>query len=474
MNCVQLALEQVSRHPHRPAIWFPHASRGASVTFSELLHRAASMQHSLRGEGVAAGDRVLVLDRLGIRLYAAVLAVLGLGATVVLIEPWMPAGRVEQAAGAVGPKFLLGGWLGRLWGARFRAIRAIPRKLSMRNMEQESGGRTFAAEELPEQAPAIITFTSGTTGRPKGIARTHGALLRQHSALSRSLGSEEFSGPDLCVFANFVLSNAASGRTSLVLPNPWNPRILRRLDQLPGSLQPETLTCGPAFLQQLMRHAGLPGLRSVHVGGAPSDCDILERAFARWPDTQWTHLYGSTEAEPVAVADARKAVLRSRERGYFQTLYLGRPVPEIGYRLEPEGLWVRGPHVCGAWDGARAQAPPAAGRREGARPDERPWHFMGDRVRASGVDRGWWYRGRSGQPEADFALEQRIYGAMQTSSCFVERTPAGEVVLYGEISPGRSVAGVDRVVRVRIVRDRRHRARIDRRRSRGGGAWRPG
>ena len=461
MNCVQLTLDHVAESPHRPAIWLPGASAGSLTTFAELHTLANAMQQALVAAGVQKGDLILVQDRLSVRLYAAVFAILAIGATVVLIEPWMPARDIESATRAVSPKFFVSGWLGKLWGLRYRAIRSIPHKLNIRTLAQPANGWKFVVEDTDADSPAIITFTSGTTGTPKGVVRTQGALLQQHQVLSRSLKTTELAGPDLCIFANFVLSNLASGRPSLLLPNPWQPRLLRQFDHLPPALQPQSMTCGPAFLSQLMPHAELPSLKSVHVGGALTDCRIFERAFERWPHAHWKHLYGSTEAEPVAVADAQTAVSLSRKKGYFQTLFLGNPVPEIAYCPDQRGLWVHGPHVCG----------PYLGNEEANRTDKRideagrAWHFMGDRIATRERDGSWWYRGRANQPESDFELEQSVYTALQSSNCFVHRTPAGEALLVGEIEPNIQLPGIDRIVRTRIVRDRRHRSRIDRHRS---------
>ena len=475
MNCVQLALEHVADSPHRPAIWLPGASGSASqATFSELFSLASAMQRSLRTSGVKAGDVVLVADRLSVRFYAAVFAILGLGATVALIEPWMAAGRIERAAHAVKPRFFLGSWAGRLWGLRYRAVRRIPHKLNMRTLTQQVSGLEFIVEDVDEQAAGIITFTSGTTGDPKGVVRTQGALVRQLQVLRRSLNAADLAGPDLCIFANFVLANLACGRTSLLLPDPWKAARLRQIDQLPASLQPDSLTCGPAFLLTMMQHARIPTLKSVHVGGALTDCWIFEKAFARWPHAHWMQLYGSTEAEPVATTEAKSAVRRSREKGYFQTLCLGRPVAEIACQFEERGIWVHGPHVCG----------PYMGNADANRTDKRTdkdglaWHFMGDRVRRCEGSGEWWYRGRSDQAEHDFELEQRIYSALQSSECFIHRTRAGELLLVGEVDANTQLPGVDRVIPKRIFRDRRHRSRIDRPRSlsgtRGGAKWAPG
>ena len=97
---------------------------------------------------------------------------------------------------------------------------------------------------------------------------------------------------------------------------------------------------------------------------------------------------------------------------------------------------------------------------------------MGDRILAD--EEGWWYAGRVAQPEDEFHLEQRIYSCLGTSACFVSRVSSGRLVLFGD-DVSRRVADADRfsslfpeiegLEDVSIVRDRRHRARIDRKRT---------
>jgi hypothetical protein len=103
---------------------------------------------------------------------------------------------------------------------------------------------------------------------------------------------------------------------------------------------------------------------------------------------------------------------------------------------------------------------------------------MGDRIVADAD--GWWFAGRASQSAALFDLEQRIYAFLETSECFVHPATDGRLVLYGERLRSRSRArgtAIERafpeiadVRHLRIVRDRRHKARLDRARSlaRGG------
>ncbi len=458
-NCVELFVERARERPDAPALWLP--GQGV-VGFGDLLAIGVRAQRRLRECGVGPGDSVLVAEGLGPTLYGLVIGCLGLGATVLFVEPWMEVARVERAVAAASPRAFVAELMGMLWGLRTRAIRRIPRWLWTRSFRSGTTAASLHVEPVDAGQPAMVAFTTGTTGEPKGVVRRHGGLRQQADILTRALGLTGATGSDLCIFANFVLLNLASGRASVVVPPKWRDRDLRALESLPAALQPRSVTCGPAFLRRIMDRPGLECLEHVHVGGALTDVDQFEQAFRRWPEARFIHVYGSTEAEPVAAADARKAAALSRERGWFQTLHLGTPVPEVRCDMNSGGAWVAGPHVCTHYLGNEEE------NRRTKRTDAegRVWHFMGDRVEID--DAGWWYAGRAGQPAEQFRLEQDVYRFLGSSAGFVHDDRPSGLQWIGE--GVRDRAGEIRrqfpqfagVVEARIVRDRRHRARIDR------------
>ena len=459
MNCVELFLSQAKENPEQMALWLPDSG---TTSYGELEQFAERAQKLCLGHALKPGDSVLLVDALGPRLYAAVIGVLALGCSVVLVEPWLAVKKINHVLNIVKPKIFLTSFLGKLWGLRVPAIRSISKWVNIGAIHHETLSRGLQVESVSEDTHGIITFTSGTSGNPKGIVRSQGYLVNQFNILSKTLGLDQFRGPDLCIFANFVLVNLASGRGSIILPPKWKNSIFAAIDSFPRGLRPETLACGPAFLLRLMKSARVESLKSIHVGGALSDCWIFEEGFKHWPDADWSHIYGSSEAESVAVSGARVAVKESRKRNYFQTLHLGKPIPEIRSVIEENGLWVSGPHVCPNYLGNEEE------NSLYKRQDEQGtfWHFMGDRIVADGV--GWWYGGRSGQSNRDFQLEQSVYHFLGSSKSFVHRDTQGRILLMGEGIRPRSdeilkefpdLAGI---VEIKIYRDRRHRARIDR------------
>ncbi len=466
LNGVAPVLRALDLVGSRPALIFPGQS---VVSFAELGRRAEIYQSALKKLGLQYGDKVLLAEGLQADLYAFVLAALALGIEVAVVEPWMPLDRIEGVVRGLKPRLLLASWLGRFWGLRVPAIRGIPIWKSLSQLRALAAtGTSLEVVGVEPQHGGLLAFTSGTTGAPKGVARRHQYLLDQHRVLSQALHHDRYSGPELTIFTNFVFANLASQRASVVIPPAWKARHLRWAGELPTALAPQTATLGPAFLQLLLKHTGYTSLQEVHVGGALTDCEIFEAAFRRFPESDFVHIYGSSEAEPVALMDAREAVQVSRDAGCFQTLALGRPIEMIQSQLEPDTAWVTGPHVCQFYVGQGEGV--VEENRQNKRRDEqdRVWHKMGDRIaERQGI---WWYAGRSAQSEADFQWEQRLAAKLGHSRVFLMRNACGGVVYvdgdteslqraWSEIAEAQDIMELRSC---RIQRDRRHRARIDR------------
>lgn len=473
MNVLELLTEKKDLDLNRVAF----AALGKldrAATFGDLLGLAAGAQKTLREDaGLKPGDTVLVAALIGPALYASVMALLGLGVTVILVEPFLPVHEIDRLISRVKPKAFLASRMGMIWGFRTASIRKIPRWIRPESFRPAPAAR-FEVLSVDPSHPGTVAFSSGTTGGAKGVVRTHGGLQNQNRIITRAVNLDRYAGPDLTIFANLVLANLAIGRGSVFVPPPRGKRMwgaeLLRLNDLPAALKPETLTSGPGFLKSLLAQSGveIPTLRSVHIGGALTDCWIFEEGFRRFPDAGWTHVYGSSEAEPVALSDARVAVEKSRAQGYFQTLYVGDVIPDIRTSVEADGLWVAGPHVGPFY--LENEAENLGNKRRDA--EGTIWHFMGDRV---GLDRsGAWFQGRSGQTAEDFKLEQAIYSKLESSASFVHRDPrSGGAILVGENLARRAAEiraafpAVSKVEERKIVRDRRHRARIDRKKTLG-------
>jgi acyl-CoA synthetase (AMP-forming)/AMP-acid ligase II len=191
------------------------------------------------------------------------------------------------------------------------------------------------------ETPALITFTSGSTGLPKAAVRSHGFLLEQHRVLEKAL--HLLPGTvDMTTLPIFVLANLASGVTSLIpdadLRNPGRIKagpILRQIKRY----HPVSVVASPAFLERVCDFcdasgAVVTGFRRVFTGGAPVFPDHLDRFSALFPGAEMVAVYGSTEAEPIAHIATREMTDDDRSAMISGAgLLAGLPVDECSVRV---------------------------------------------------------------------------------------------------------------------------------------------
>jgi len=194
------------------------------------------------------------------------------------------------------------------------------------------------------ESPALITFTSGSTGQPKAALRTHRFLLSQHRALAESLKLTA-GQVDLATMPIVLLSNLASGVTSLI--PPVDLRRPGKIDPAPmvAQIQAEQVAstvASPALLEKLATYCisnqiTLPTLKWVFSGGAPVFPCLLEQLQQIAPQAEIFAVYGSTEAEPMAkiachVIEAEDMEAMRNGRG----LLVGSPVDTLRLRIIPD------------------------------------------------------------------------------------------------------------------------------------------
>jgi long-chain acyl-CoA synthetase len=145
------------------------------ISYAEHLRLVASTARALRElHGVRAGDRVAILAANCPEWIVTFWACVSLGATVAALNGWWTTDEIQYGVQYSDPKLLV--------GDRKRLARVDGAPLGVPVLEIESGFekvRGFAPDAplpddpIAEDDPAVILFTSGTTGRPKGAVNTH-------------------------------------------------------------------------------------------------------------------------------------------------------------------------------------------------------------------------------------------------------------------------------------------------------------
>ena len=348
MNIADVLNDQAQLRADSPAIIEVRGGRDRIVSFRELEAASARIAHQLTVRDITAGDSVLILHGMSAELYAFLIALFRIGAQAMIVDPSAGSEFVKRCLAENPPKAFFGSMKAMLLKFRIPALWRIglsiytgPWPGALRVSLSNNGPALASIAAVAESSPALITFTSGSTGAPKGAVRTHGFLLAQHHALQQSL--HHCAGAmDLTTLPVFVLANLASGITSVLpdadmrRPGHIAPRpVLRQLERLPIA----TMASSPAFVARLSAECRRSGrriarLQHVFMGGAPVFPEDLRQAREAFPQAEIVAVYGSTEAEPmaeIALSAMSDDDMNSMSQG--RGLLVGLPVASISLRI---------------------------------------------------------------------------------------------------------------------------------------------
>ncbi len=301
------------------------------ITHEQLLDRVERMAGALAASGVRPGDAVALLLPNGPAFVTAFFAITGLGAVVVPLNPQFQPAERDFCMRACGVGLALADE-----HEVERLILAHPaRRLAPRGADD----------------PFVYQFSSGSTGRPKRLARTHDQLLAEAHSYA-------FLGPDDRIFGAIplfhtygmgccVVAAARSGATLVLLDEP-HPFVLRRQRAL-ELLEAEDITVFPGVpfsfthLAETPMDADLSRLRLCFSAGTALPASTFDAFLGRF-GVPVRQLYGCTEAGTLT-ANLDDDPIASRASA-------GRPVGEVGVRIEDGEIAVRSPAMTRGYSDA--------------------------------------------------------------------------------------------------------------------------
>lgn len=344
-------VNQLERHammqPDAPALRFV----GNTMTWADLRRRVAALAGALSGRGVGFGDRVMILMLNRTEFVESVLAANMIRAIAVPLNfrltPTEIAVLVEDCVAHV----------------MLTEAALAPVAIGVRNIQPllsvivVAGGSSqdsvFGYEDLlneagdvhepvdiPNDSPALIMYTSGTTGRPKGAVLTHANLTGQAMTALYTSGANINSDVGFVGVPLFHIAGIGNMLTGLLLGLPTVIYPLGAFDpgQLLDVLEAEKVTgifLVPAQWQavcteQQARPRDLR-LRVLSWGAAPAPDALLRQMSATFPETQILAAFGQTEMSPVTCMLLGEDAIAKRGS-------VGRVIPTVAARVVDQNM----------------------------------------------------------------------------------------------------------------------------------------
>ena len=265
----------------------------------EVARQVARRVARLQRLGLSPGDRVFMPFGNRLEFFAELLATWRLGACAIPIDARLTAFEVETLAAAARPRLAVvddatdAAVTGALAAAGLTVVQTT-----------ETGTEEAHAGRAQLDDDALILFTSGSTGDPKGVVHTHRSLRARWVSLRENLGTDAFART-LCLlpthFGHGLICNCLfpwlSGQDLYVTP-PFRPEIILRLGAMLDEHGITFMSSVPSVWRLALRMTKPPQggtLRRVHVGSAPLSADVWED-IRRWAGIrQVCNAYGITE-----------------------------------------------------------------------------------------------------------------------------------------------------------------------------------
>jgi fatty-acyl-CoA synthase len=371
--------------PARRARMTPHKAAlvqdGRVTTYAELESRATRLALGLRERGVTRGDRVAFLGLNSVELVETMFAVAKLGAVFLPVNTRLAPPELRHVLADSGARLLI-------WTDGFEPGVGSPEvagldldRVRIRTAADPAGAAGAGLDELhgPDGVPLdepvdlddlfMIQYTSGTSGRPKGVRLSHANIVWNafNLMVDIDLGSDEVALVTAPLFHTAALNQVLfptilKGGTALVEARFDPDRAIDLIESEGVTLLFGVTTMYLALASaRRFAEADLSTLRSALSGGAP----IPESLLRTWLDRglMITQGYGLTESSPGATmlraADGVRKLGSAGTACFFTDVRVVTPTLDPVEPGQPGEVQVQGPNVTtGYWQdpGATADA----------------------------------------------------------------------------------------------------------------------
>jgi len=344
MTIISKMKELREKYPERTALI--DEKKGNKITFSEFDDKSDRIYSYLKEKKFRKRDKVVVFVPIGIEFYLILTAIFKMGLQAVFIDPYAGIEHINRCCEMISPEGIIGSGKTLLKGFFLKGIRKIGKKINYEKIIEESEKtkitNNIEYEEINENTPALISFTSGSTGFPKIIMRTHGFLLGQHNVLEKNLKFQEGTGV-YSSFPIFLLSHMATGATVFIPDINWKKPAESNFRDIVFQIKKngiENIILPPVIFQNITEVCEKEGIflenvQTVYTGGAPVFPRLMEKIRKIFINAEINALYGASEAEPISrlnFEDITEDDIKSMKNG--DGLLAGKIVEGLELKIE--------------------------------------------------------------------------------------------------------------------------------------------
>ncbi|MDX2033920.1 MAG: AMP-binding protein [Blastocatellia bacterium] len=336
MNAVHLTLDNLDRFGEYVSIWF----EDRSYTNFERYDYACRLAAVLREHGVAAGDRIVVMMLNSPEVTAAFAAIWKIGAVIIPVTPMWTAREARYVLENSGARFVITSpeLADRLTEASaglpaFRAVLTLGAATPAGAIDIapaiEAAPRFDAVIDRAPDDLALLLYTSGTTGNPKGVMLSHDNLLFiADSVYQLNAGLGQVRGMQVLPLSHIygvLMMNlgARMGSSGRILRHFDARQVLQTIEEL----RVQRLSLVPTMLTLLInqyniddRRYDVSSLEAVGSGGAP---------LAEATRLEFERLFQCTVKQGYGLSESSGALTGYRPDEAYRHGSVGRPLPGV-------------------------------------------------------------------------------------------------------------------------------------------------
>ncbi|HEY0675824.1 MAG TPA: AMP-binding protein [Immundisolibacter sp.] len=304
MNIAHELTDAAGRWPDGTALLF----NDQAISFAALAQSAGCWQDGLQRLGAGSGDRIAMLLPNSPEFAYGYYATVALGAVFVPLDPVLKADELAEILTDLQPRLLV-----VANGSEALAREALAAKggtvglYTVADVEQTARPAPLAPQALDALATtAVVLYTSGTVGGPKGVMLSHDALTHSMHAMIDVLQMKPgdvygLPVPMSHISGPMLLGTALRSGMALLLFDRFVPsRFLDEAERHGMTLTHMVPPMAHALLHSRGAHR-LETLRSLITFGMTASTEMLHQFHARWPHIGLSSGYGLTETGPLVV-----------------------------------------------------------------------------------------------------------------------------------------------------------------------------